>query len=55
MSAFWAYTIIDALIRKFSGQVTFIDLVVLFILGLISGIFIGILIAPMKRKTADIK
>jgi hypothetical protein len=37
MSAFWAYTIVDSLIREFSKNITFIDLGAIFVLGLISG------------------
>ena len=37
MSLFWAYTIIDTLIRKFSKEITWVDLGALFVLGLISG------------------
>jgi len=37
MSAFWAYTIVDSLIREFSKDVTWIDLGAIFVLGLISG------------------
>jgi len=37
MSAFWAYTIVDTLIRKFSKEITWVDLGAIFVLGLISG------------------
>jgi len=41
LSAFWAYEVIDDLIRKFSDNVTYIDLIVIFVLGLIAGITLG--------------
>ena len=44
-SAFWAYTIIDTLLREFSQDITFIDLGVLYILGLITGLALGIALA----------
>jgi hypothetical protein len=52
MSAFWAYTIIDSLIREFSKDVTYIDLGVIFVLGLISGIALGLAFA-FRRKQSD--
>jgi len=42
MAAFWAYTIIDPLIREFSKDVTWIDLGAIFVLGLISGGALGL-------------
>jgi hypothetical protein len=42
MSAYWAYTIIDSLIREFSKNITYIDLGAIFILGLISGVTLGL-------------
>jgi len=42
MSAFWAYTIVDTLIRKFSKEITWVDLGVIFVLGLISGGTLGL-------------
>jgi hypothetical protein len=44
-SGFWAYTIIDALLREFSQDITFIDLGVLYILGLITGLALGVALA----------
>jgi hypothetical protein len=44
-SAFWAYTIIGTLLREFSQDITFIDLGVLYILGLITGLALGIALA----------
>jgi hypothetical protein len=37
MSIFWAYTIVDTLLRKFSKEITWVDLGAIFVLGLISG------------------
>lgn len=47
-SAFWAYTIIGTLLREFSQDITFIDLGVLYILGLITGLALGIALAIRK-------
>jgi hypothetical protein len=52
MAAFWAYTIIDSLIREFSKDVTYIDLGAIFVLGLISGIALGLAFA-FRRKQSD--
>jgi hypothetical protein len=49
-SAFWAYSIIDTLLREFSGHPTVIDLLVLFILGLIAGIFITLSVGQYLKK-----
>jgi hypothetical protein len=46
---FWAYTIADGLLNEFSGSLTWIDLGVLFILGFVAGIGVGIaLLVPRK-------
>lgn len=42
MATFWAYTIMDTLIRDFKLNVTVIDLVGIFILGLITGVALGV-------------
>ena len=42
MAAFWAYTIVFALIREFGKDVTYVDLGAIFILGLISGVALGL-------------
>ncbi len=42
MAAFWAYTIVDALIREFGKDVTYVDLGAIFALGLISGVALGL-------------
>jgi len=53
-AAFWAYTVIDTLLRKFSGSITFIDLAVIFILGFIAGIPAGMGILSLAwRKPAQ--
>jgi len=51
-AAFWAYTIIDSLIREFSKDVTYIDLGAIFVLGPISGIALGLAFA-FRRKQSD--
>ena len=52
MSAFWAYAIIDSLIREFSKDVTYIDLGSIFVLGLISGAGLGLAFAFRRNQTA---
>ena len=51
MAAFWAYTIMDSLIREFSKDVTYIDLGVIFVLGLISGIALGLALASGRQPS----
>jgi hypothetical protein len=43
ITAFWAYTVIDTILREFSTDVTFVDLGVLVILGFIAGLAIGLI------------
>ncbi len=52
MAAYWAYTSIDTLIRRFSGQITYVDLAVIFILGLISGIGVGLAYALWRGNSS---
>jgi hypothetical protein len=54
LSAFWAYTIIDDLIRVFQKDVTYIDLGVIFVLGLICGAALGLIpaIRLLERKSS---
>ncbi len=51
MTAFWGYTVIDTLVRKFPGDVTYIDLGVIFILGLITGIALGLALASGRSHS----
>ena len=50
-SAFWAYTIMSTLIREFSINITYIDLGSIFVLGLISGIALGLAIALRRKQS----
>ncbi|MCL7454315.1 MAG: hypothetical protein M8467_14845 [Anaerolineae bacterium] len=50
MSAFSAYTIMATLIRDFGMDVTWIDLGSIFVLGLISGIGLGLALRLRRRK-----
>jgi hypothetical protein len=54
MSAFWGYTIIHTLIRKFSKDITYVDLGAIFVLGLISGLFLGLALM-FRRKQSDVR
>ena len=47
-AAYWAYEVVDSLIREFSASITYIDLGVVFVLGLITGICLGAFLA-LKR------
>ena len=52
MAAFWAYMLTDNLIREFSRNITCIDLGVIFVLGLISGIALGLIYASKREQSA---
>jgi hypothetical protein len=54
-AAFWAYTIADTLIRELAKDVTFIDLGALFMLGLISGLSLGLIVKLRKGYVAEVK
>ena len=45
MASYGAYEVVDALIREFSESITYGDLVVIFVLGLIAGIALGLVLA----------
>ncbi len=45
----------DTLLSKFSTRVTFIDFVVLFVLGLISGLGLGLAISVSRPKEPQAK
>lgn len=49
-AAFWAYTIIDTLIRDFHKDVSVIDIGALYFLGMISGIMLGLVVAVSRHK-----
>lgn len=51
MSAFWAYTIVDSLLREFADSITFIDLGAIFVLGLISGLALAAAIAARRERS----
>ena len=52
MSLYWAYTIVDALLRKFSKEITWVDLGAIFVLGLISGGAFGLAWTFSRKSTA---
>ncbi|HNQ77286.1 MAG TPA: hypothetical protein PK747_06100 [Acidobacteriota bacterium] len=41
MAAFWAYTVMDTLIREYPKGITLIDLLAIFLLGLVTGLCFG--------------
>lgn len=43
MTGFWAYAAIDTLLRDFSTEIQFLDLAVIFVLGLIAGLAVGLI------------
>jgi hypothetical protein len=49
MCAYWAYAAISTLLRDLSANVTAIDLMVLFFLGFIAGIAVGLIPAARDR------
>lgn len=51
MATFSAYSVINSLMRDFHEDVTVIDLGVLFILGLITGIAVGIGLMARNRRS----
>ncbi len=52
-AAFWAYTVADTLVGKFAKSVTYIDLSVLFILGFISGLSLGLIFTFRNGKGVE--
>jgi hypothetical protein len=48
LSIFWAYTVMDTLLRDFAGEVTFLDLGVLVVLGFIAGVGVGLIPAAAR-------
>jgi hypothetical protein len=50
-AAYWAYTIMGSLIREFSKDITYIDLGAIFILGVITGIALGLTFALRRIKS----
>jgi hypothetical protein len=50
MSAFWACVIMDSLITEFAGDITWVDLAAVFVLGLMSGIALGVALAFRRRQ-----
>jgi hypothetical protein len=53
ITAYWAYTMIDSLLREFSNEITFIDLGAIYIMGLISGIMLGMILAFSRKKANE--
>lgn len=52
IATFWAYEIVDTLLREFAQDITYIDLGVLYILGLIAGLTLGAALALRRRQSA---
>jgi hypothetical protein len=55
MSSFCAYTIVDKLIRDLGTNDTIIDLGVLYLLGLMSGLAIGFIFVFRKKESLKSK
>ena len=51
MTIFWAYTVMDTLLREFSADVTIVDLGVLVVLGFIAGLATGLI--PVARRRGN--
>jgi hypothetical protein len=51
ITAFWAYTVIDTILREFSTDVTFVDLGVLVVLGFIAGLAVGLIPSARRSET----
>ena len=51
-TTFWAYTIILRLLKELTQNVAFIDLGVFFILGLVSGLSLGLVLTLRRKKSA---
>lgn len=49
-AVFWAFVIIDELLNNFRGEATFIDFGVVFVLGLISGLALGVLLSVKRSR-----
>jgi len=52
-AAFWAYSIADTLVRELGKDVTSIDLGALFVLGVISGLSLGLVLAWRQGMVAE--
>jgi nitrogen fixation/metabolism regulation signal transduction histidine kinase len=52
MAAFWVYTVIDSLIRQFSQEITYLDLSVIFILGMITVAALGVTLAHKRNRSS---
>ena len=50
LAAFWAYSIMNTLIRVFLIDITFVDLGSIFFLGLISGVSAGLALGYWRRS-----
>lgn len=50
LAAYWAFTIADALLREFVTSINWVDLGALFVLGLISGVALGLALGWGWRK-----
>ena len=53
MTIYWAYTVMDTLLREFSADVTIVDLGVLVVLGFIAGLAVGL--TPAARRSESTK
>jgi hypothetical protein len=53
MTIYWAYTVMDTLLREFSADVTIVDLGVLVVLGFVAGLAVGLI--PAARRSESTK
>lgn len=48
-AAFWAFIIVDELINDFADEINYVDFGAVFVLGVISGIALGLALSIKKR------
>jgi hypothetical protein len=53
LAAFWAYAIADTLVRELGKDATFADPGALFILGVISGLSLGLVLAWRQGRVTE--
>lgn len=51
LTAYWGYDLIRSLLDEFSNQLSPVDLLAIFVMGMLSGVTLGLALAIWRKKS----
>jgi hypothetical protein len=50
LTAYWGYDLIRSLLDEFASQINWVDLLAIFVMGMLSGVTLGLALAIWRKK-----